>query len=179
MNSKQIIDSIIHSEDGPHNRGLTVRGLLDKLEALPSETHDSSLSVMSECITDIGVYRDHNSDLALYYERDMNYPENPFFIASGPMSISNIIDELNEIIGGKEMNTYKCGPTTIKETANVWVTVYKECHGFYITDIVYEKLSGGQCVVGAVLENIPHSVMMCRGINKATAMVEQLKQVDD
>jgi hypothetical protein len=57
--------------------------------------------------------------------------------------------------------------------------VYKECHGFYITDIVYEKLSGGQYVVGAVLENIPNSIMMCRGINKATAMVEQLTQVDD
>lgn len=176
MNASEIIDRYRKSNEGPHNRGLTLRGLLDKLKALPYDAREAELSVLSESITDIGVYRGHNSDLALYYERDMNYPGSPAFkIKSSPMTIADIIGELEDIADGKEMNTYKCGPVVLKETANVWVTVYSECHGFYITDIVFVKLDGGDYAVGAVLENIPYSVEMYRGVANVESFIEELK----
>lgn len=150
-----------------HNTGLTVQELLEKLSALPEQFKSEPVSVLAYYhIVEVASYRGYNSDLALNYANTWDEDA-----TETPMTVHQLIGELAEIAAGKEIETYKNGPVTLQTDACVWVTVHKECLGFYIKDVVTVSTEHSN-YVGLITENIPGAIESAKGFNSAMARAQ-------
>lgn len=157
---------------------MTIVGLAKRIRELDLQDTDAMIYVLNTVVTDVHLYRNDDTALALeYLDSDHCFDLSFGQIKKQSLSCVALYTKLQSLLTGEVMESYKNGPKQVDVTKPIYVSKYKCCDGFVVTDltrvITSPKLGQSMTFVGLSLSHMPNT------IHHAVSMNELCKSLPD